>query len=526
MKVEMNLQDLKKAAAESPKIVSFPEIDEKIRMQVCNTPLYTLTQTEQADDRENAALFSSPVNMNNWDTVTVIRADSLNAAIAAEKTYPGKIDYSLTDDAADGSVYKISGTFRPWQITPGGSGKNVWFEIVFDDGTFEAGGNTFRLKETSAVISVELAYFPRPEAQAKNGEYKLTVKTSGEENRQDCVSVLNVDTKGSVPLLMESVFSSVLVSWLNSEETLALFQPLFATVVIDNGSSGDFSWLKPTYMSYAYRDDPDLGQALFGVLCMTNGRDGSEGIRQLPLVSMKGDQSLIYLINREIFVKYQYLQGLPLAIEGTTADNYKLGGDNLSVSAEDIPLEGVKYGALTYHPEMKSFHIFFDESRVRTVLQIDVNISPGIDVHSYVETEHVFALGYNEKGEPAMIYKNVGEPMVRNETELGIGVIITEVVADIIIAVASTMIVEALEKVVARVLVAAAAIIVAAVVAFVIHEIIEGIVADGTLDKLPSVTPMVQAGTDPVKWPFLDSGEFEVKEISYSGAFIFAGKAK
>ncbi len=285
MKVEMNLQDLRKAAAESPRIVSFPEIDEKIRMQVCNTPLYTLTQT---DDQENAALFSSPVNMNNWDTVTVIRADSLNAVIAAEKTYPEKIDYSLTDDAADGSVYKISGTFHPWQITPGGSGKNVWFEIVFDDGTFEAGGNTFGLKETSAVISVELAYFPRPEAQAKNGEYKLTVKTSGEEKRQDCVSVLNVDTKGSVPLLMESVFSAVLISWLNSEETLALFQPLFATVVIDNGSSGDFSWLKPTYMSYAYRDDPDLGQALFGVLCMTNGRDGSEGIRQLPLVSMKG----------------------------------------------------------------------------------------------------------------------------------------------------------------------------------------------------------------------------------------------
>lgn len=118
MKVEMNLQELRKAAAESPRIVSFPEIDEKIRVQVCNTPLYTLTQTEQADDRENAALFSSPVNMNNWDTVTVIRADSLNAAIAAEK-----IDYSLTDDAADGSVYKISGAFRPWQITPGGSGK-------------------------------------------------------------------------------------------------------------------------------------------------------------------------------------------------------------------------------------------------------------------------------------------------------------------------------------------------------------------------------------------------------------------
>ena len=108
MKVEMNLQDLRKAAAESPRIVSFPEIDERIRMQACNTPLYTLTQTEQADDRENAALFSSPVNMNNWDTVTVIRADSLNAAIAAEKTYPEKIDYSLTDDAADGSVYKIS----------------------------------------------------------------------------------------------------------------------------------------------------------------------------------------------------------------------------------------------------------------------------------------------------------------------------------------------------------------------------------------------------------------------------------
>lgn len=110
--------------------------------------------------------FSSPVNMNNWDTVTVIRADSLNAAIAAEKTYPGKIDYSLTVMRQTEACIKF-----PGRSVRGDHSRrqreNVWFEIVFDDGTFEAGGNTFRLKETSAVISVELAYFPRPEAQAE-----------------------------------------------------------------------------------------------------------------------------------------------------------------------------------------------------------------------------------------------------------------------------------------------------------------------------------------------------------------------
>ena len=108
-----------------------------------------------------------------------------------------------------------------------------------------------------------------------------------------------------------------MVRWLNSEEALALFQPLFATVVIDNGSSGDFSWLKPTYMSYAYRDDPDLGQALFGVLCMTNGRDGSEGDPAASAgVHEGGSESHLPHQPGNLGVKYQYLQGLPLAIEG------------------------------------------------------------------------------------------------------------------------------------------------------------------------------------------------------------------
>lgn len=514
----------KEVAQATKRILNFPEVDEKIKAAVMNTGIDMGNGMMEPENLKTQYLFSSPVNMNNWDTVTIVRASSLNEAIAQQKTYPQTIDYSVTDDGRDGVEYKINGTFQPWEITVGGSGKNIWFAVRFEDGSFTTDTRTATLPaDSEVIISVGLAYFPRPEAQAKNGEYKLSVDTH-QDDTAPCVAIMSVDTKGALSVIEESIFKSILSQWFALEETLKLFQPLFATVVIDNGTSEDFTWLHPTYMSYAYRDAPDIGDALFGVLCMTNNRDGSEGIRQLPLISMKQGEDLMFLVNREVFVKYQFLPSLPYAVEGTTRDDYVLGDDGLTVTAEDIKLAPVKYGTATYKPVLHNFMVSFDEVRVRTLLQIDVEISPGIDVHSYVETEHTFAMSYNGNNEPIMIYQNIGEPLVRNEMEVSAGIVVTEVILDIAIAVISAAASEAVKTVLKKVLIAFAAALVVAVVAIIIHVIIEEVVVSGTLEKLPSVTPMVRAGVEPVRWPFAEQSVLALDTIAYSGAFIFTGR--
>lgn len=512
----MDEKEVKRVVDSSPKILKFPAMDEKIRMTLMGTDLFNITQTEQN------ILFESPISLNNWDTATIVRADKLNEEIEKKKTYPLEIGYQVQDKETE-DIYSINGLFLPWQITPGGDGRNLWFKISFKNGSFQIGENQVDLQDVSLTVSVSLAYFPRPEKEAEDGSYRLSINTSMNHTEEDCVIVLSVEAENMTDI-RKTEFASVMRCWLNLEKTLSMFQPLFATVVIDNNSSADFKWLKPTYMSYAYRDAPNIEDALFGVLCMTNERDGSEGISQMPLVAMKSNEDILFLVNREIFVKYQYIESLTQAIPGTTDDNFVLGDDSLSVEAKNIPLATIKYGAIDYQPIMKNFHVYFEETRVRTELQVDINISPGIDVHSYIETQHSLVLGQNAEGEPTMIFKNIGEPIVYNETETASWIVITEAIVDVIIGVASAAIVETVKEVTQKVIISIVAALTAAVVGIVIHEIIATIVADGTLEKLPSITPMLEAGVSPVKWPFTDSSIFEVENISYNGSFIFRGK--
>ena len=511
-------QDLLKSAK---RVLNIPAVDEKIKMEIMDTSLYQCTQTKEPSDYEDQVRFFSPVSTNNWDTVTIVRASRLNQSIADKKSYPKEIDYTIVDDAVNNDAYTITGKFDPWQITPGGNGRNIWFKVPFREGTFTYGGKKMTLAEnTTVTISVSLAYFPIPQQTAEDGTYNLSI------DRDSYVSILDVDTKQSLKPTTQAVFAATLAKWFNTKETLELFQPLFATVVINNTSSEEFMWLHPTYMSYAYSDAPDLNDALFGVLCMTNGRDGREGIKQLPLVSMRADDSLMYLINREVFVKYHYLPSLVEAIPDTTADDFTLGRDGLTITANNLKLSKIHYGSIDYEPLLKEFSVSFDEERVSTRLQIDINISSGIDVHSFVETEHTFNLSYNNNQEPIMIYENIGEPMVRNETEVASWIVITEAIIDIIIAVAGAAVVEAVEKTVTKIIIAAVVAITAGIIGIIIHLIIEEVVAEGVLEKLPSIAPMLAVGTSPVKWPFTTENIFTVSDISYHGAFIFEGKVE
>lgn len=513
---------IKKMLNSADEILNIPAVDEKIKIEILNTPLYQCAPILEKENIENQVRFASPVSTNNWDTVTIVRAAMLNKSIAEKKTYPEAIDYTIEDDAANNTIYNVTGKFYPWEITTGGSGKNIWFKVCFSEGTFTYGDQKITLEEnTEVTISVALSYFPIPQQPAKNGDYKLSVDNS---SNSPCVSILSVDTKGSMQPITQTVFSSVLSKWFNSADTLDKFQPLFATVVINNNGSEDFSWLKPTYMSYAYRDASDLNEALFGVLCMTNDRDGREGVKQLPLAAMRPDDDLMYLINREVFVKYNYLPGLVQAIPNTTADNFTLGRDGLTVTANNLDLDEVSYAGSDYKPVLKEFSVSFDEERVSTSMQIDINISAGINVHSYVETEHTFNLSYNEKQEPIMVYENIGEPLVRNETVVSSGIVITEAIIDVILAVATAAISEAVEKVLQKIIIATVAAIIAATIGIIIHLIIEEVITEGVLDKLPSVSPMVNAGISPVEWPFIEKNTFDISDISYHGAFIFEGK--
>lgn len=507
-------------AIQTPMILTMPNLNEQLKQTVMNTSLYT--EAEMVSMNEMNILLGDTLSTNHWDTVSICRVSALNEWIKEKETYPKTIVETYDDS---GDIYKIDGTFKPWSIAVGGDGKNVNVGIALDSGTFNAGGKDYSLAGTNMKVQVKLNYFPMPDPkQPKNGSYDLKVRTASQGPDDPVASIVVFNAPSGMSILLKSALQFIIQDWLNKEENLKKFDTLFSTVVINNiGEKEDYQWLKPTYMSYAYTDLGSDTSSIFGVLCMTNNRSADDAPHQLPVVSLKDDYSSVFLINREIFVKYQFLPALPETFPDAVKENFELDADGLNVTARNLKLEAVSYGAIDYHPVLRSLNVTFNETQINTITIIDTNISPGIDVTTTIVTNQTLSMGHNKDNEPIMQYTNVGDPIVSNETHVAEGIIITEIIISLIAAVAVVVVGGVVESVVKRIVICVIIAIVVAVISTIIHVIIEKVIAEGVADNVPSISPMVKAATKQIQWPFSKSGEFELSDIKYNGALVFYG---
>ena len=401
---------------------------------------------------------------------------------------------------------------------------NINLEIFFKSGDFTINGTSYPITYCKAEIQVRLDYFPQPKKIADPGEYDLKIKK--ERGETSPVSVRSFDS--NLPsLVVGSIAQTVFLEWLNTEETLDAINILFATAQLSISDPEDFEWLTPTYSSYAYTDvDEDVDKSKFGVLCMLKDRI-PPGIHQMPAVSFEEGNNLCFMLNREVYVEYQLLPSLPQAFEGASASDFKLNEtDKISVTATGLDLPAVTYLAVDYHPKLNQMTVNVEENRIVCMVDFDTEISPGIVAKTFVQTEHGLRLAENSAGEPIMEYYELSEPVVRNDVEVAAWVIVTEVIAEIAIAVIGLAVGKVVDSIVRRVVIAVVVALTCAVISVVIHVIIEKVIVDGVKNAMPDISPMVRVATKNVKWPFVTQPEeedtgFAVKKIGLNGTLLF-----
>lgn len=508
-----------------PVRMDFPNMNFSITETIKNSSLYKNAANVRPDIAEEAKLqLAGTFTTNGWDTVSICRVTALNERIKKEKTYPASIS-----EQAD--QLSVKGEFDPWQVVTGGDGRNVKLNVPMKNGTYTGinfgAGTTFDLTGISVDIYVKLSYFPMPDPkETKDGSYELYVNTQEAGGSADPIAavVSLSDPDNRIDNTNKSILRGLFESWLNHPENLQKFNTLFSTVLINNmgEESEEYKWLRATAISYAYTDKNTEDSSIFGILCMTNNRPCSGLPNQLPAVSLERDDNALFLINREIFVKYQLLPALPYIFEESPQAKYIVDEAGTTVNAENLNLDSVRVGAIDYKPIAETFEMTFDETYIRTTAKIHTPISPGIDAYTTIITKQTLALGTNSAGEQVMVYEMVGEPIVENQTEIATWIVVTEAVLALVAAVATAVAGVVAGKIAALIIGIIVAVVVA-LVSIVIHVIIEKVVAGGATDALPSIAPMVKVAANQVKWPFCKPDAFVLTDIDYSGAIIFEG---
>jgi hypothetical protein len=512
-----------------PSIIQFPKINQDSVDVVKNSMLYSNAKRvipEKKPSKLKSLQLGSPGATNGWDTVSMCSVSALNEKIKAEKTYPATIMQERGDISLDG-------VFNAWKIVLGGDGKNIKLELPLKSGTYKGldfdSGETFDLKGVSIKIYIKLNYLPESEEKdIPDGDYNLFVKTNDVSESDPIATVISLDDpSGKMDDINKSILRGLFETWLNMPENLAKFDTLFATALINNfgEQSEDFKWLRSTAISYAYTDQNTAESSIFGVLCMTNGRSKKGLPNQLPAYRLEKDDNAKFIINREIFVKYQLLPSLPFIFDDSPDATYELDRAGTTIVGKNIKLESVRVGLIDYHPVADSFEISFEDEYIRTTLQTHTNISPGIVGKTVMITKQTLVLGENDAGEQIMTYEMVGEPIIQNSTDIATWVIVTEAIVSLIGAVVTGVAAKIASKIFALIVGIIAAVVVA-VIGIVIHGIIAKAIAGGIASAIPSISPMVTIATNQIKWPFCQDDAFMLSDIEYSGAIIFSGVLK
>ena len=454
---------------DQPAKIDFPELNLSAVEAIKNSILYRNASKIHPDAEQHERLMlASMVTTNGWDTVSICRIPALNAQIKAKKTYPASISYQLEQ-------FSLSGDFNAWQVIRGGNGRILKLNLPMQSGQYNGldngAGSTFNLAEVSVEIEVNLSYFTIPNHEcAKDDEYELKVNINKISSSDQIAQIFSLrDPSGKMDYINQTILRKLFEKWLNLPENLKNFGTLFSTAIINNfgQQSEEYKWLRATAISYAYTDKETEDSSIFGVLCMTNGRPRDGLPNQIPAVDLQKDDNAIFLISREVFVKYQLLPSLPIIFNDSPDAQYVVDQSGTTINATNLKLDSVRVGVIDYHPVAKSFEICFDETVIRTTATIFTHILPGIDVTTIIMTWQMLALGINKNGEQVMTYEMVRLPVIKNSTNIA--------------------------------------------------------PIDDVLDKIPSIAPMVKVATSQVQWPFCKKDAFKLTSIEYTGAVIFDG---
>ncbi|WP_323117736.1 TULIP family P47-like protein [Burkholderia alba] len=98
-----------------------------------------------------------------WDSVFAIHFDNANQAVNAAWDQVSNNAKHIAQTAEDDDSYKIDATFGPWQLTPGGDGKNIHLMCPIVSGAYFAGKKKYDMSKAEVIIEIGMEWVPNPD---------------------------------------------------------------------------------------------------------------------------------------------------------------------------------------------------------------------------------------------------------------------------------------------------------------------------------------------------------------------------
>jgi len=283
------------------------------------------------------------IDLQGWDTANVVTPDVLNAAIAAQKTYPPSFDLTEGTNA-------IKGVWGPWQMTLGRSGTLLEFACPVVSGTgIDGNGKSHDLAGATVYVEIALQTInSTADAFADKTADKATMPKQAQVLLVDPTSTPTapaVTVIAVMPQTLRNDFFFIFGDWFNAN--IAAFKHIFhAMMLSETAAKGDFQWLKPTDYSYAMAVSTNKKLGAFAALCATDGDPIGLLSQQIDINVVKNlpaSSNAVLAISGEKLVEHVLKPGAKAVLKGSQDADFDVIGSGLVVTNnKDLIWQDVK----------------------------------------------------------------------------------------------------------------------------------------------------------------------------------------
>ncbi|MCK0208668.1 TULIP family P47-like protein [Starkeya koreensis] len=254
-----------------------------------------------------------------WDVVYAVRLPEINAQIRA--LAPEQMTMVMKG-------MDVSATLAGWSIVPGGSGSLLNAELRLENGVVRQGAD-IRPFSGIARLTVRLSTLNYSNVFGPIASH-LELRVTEAEKIAFIDSLRLGEKEGD----LANIVLVALRLWLDAHpEALA---HVFARVdVVDAGYAASDSWLKPTAVSFAYHDAPEIEDCLVAILSMVDGRDPGHLDHNVAPDAVPANATSAILISRQIFLDAIIRPSLPRAFPGARIGDFFVSEDHSEIRLKE-----------------------------------------------------------------------------------------------------------------------------------------------------------------------------------------------
>nr|WP_295870513.1 TULIP family P47-like protein [uncultured Chitinophaga sp.] len=336
------------------------------------------------------------MNTFGWDTVYVVTIDKINASLLSNKE---KLILQFDTQKNIELPVRAMGHFSHWEIVQGGSGAILYLKLGISDGkaVFTDTHPEYDLAGTSLVVAVQLAMLPG-QAQTASEELRFDIRTVGQigdpPQPGNITPVVFHDPNGKLDSAQHAILMVALSNYIM--ENARQISYVFATINLVPPSTNN--WLTPFRSAYAYMSRHNASGAL-AILSVTTDRNINELPLQVDGQLLSPGYDASFGISRELFLKHVMMPALP-AVFGNGATSayfvYNAATGHLQ-STRDIPMNGVKSGAITYYPVLSSFRLTTTGDGLSSNYEGSCDLKAGINMRFWIDPKNQAIYDNNRK---------------------------------------------------------------------------------------------------------------------------------